>query len=117
MKSTHPSGEPRPPGTNDDEAHSITAELASFYSVLADIESTTSSATDAVDAVDDPKIDASMTATKTVSSEDIATADAAAAAEAKKKKKKKAKKMEPWRSGNLETWINKWAKAQQEMDD
>lgn len=34
----------------------------------------------------------------------------------KKKKKKKAKKLEPWRSGNLETWINKWQKAQKELD-
>lgn len=34
----------------------------------------------------------------------------------KKKKKKKTKKLEPWRSGNLETWINKWQKAQKELD-
>lgn len=34
----------------------------------------------------------------------------------KKKKKKKVKKLEPWRSGNLETWINKWQKAQKELD-
>lgn len=33
-----------------------------------------------------------------------------------KKKKKKVKKSEPWRSGNLETWINKWQKAQKELD-
>lgn len=34
----------------------------------------------------------------------------------KLKKKKKQKKLEPWRSGNLETWINKWQKAQKELD-
>lgn len=33
-----------------------------------------------------------------------------------KKKKKKVKKSEPWRSGNLENWINKWQKAQKELD-
>lgn len=36
--------------------------------------------------------------------------------EKKKKKKKKVKKLEPWRSGNLETWINKWQAAQKELD-
>lgn len=35
---------------------------------------------------------------------------------AAKKRKKKVKKLEPWRSGNLETWINKWQKAQKELD-
>lgn len=34
----------------------------------------------------------------------------------KKKKKKKTKKLEPWRSGNLESWINKWQAAQKELD-
>lgn len=34
----------------------------------------------------------------------------------KKKKKKKVKKLEPWRSGNLESWINKWQAAQKELD-
>lgn len=51
-------------------------------------------------------------------STDAATATAAATAldDKKKKKKKKPKKLEPWRSGNLETWINKWQKAQKELD-
>lgn len=34
----------------------------------------------------------------------------------RKKKKSKVKKVEPWRSGNLETWINKWQQAQKELD-
>lgn len=41
---------------------------------------------------------------------------AESADEKKKKKKKKVKKLEPWRSGNLESWINKWQKAQKELD-
>lgn len=82
----------------------INNELASFYSDIASLEQTTSNASheDAINDVPSNKIDVQPV---TEGEE-----------EKKKKKKKKVKKLEPWRSGNLETWINKWQKAQKELD-
>lgn len=61
----------------------------------------------------------SMPATElpTASTDTAKISNESAAVDAQlKKKKKKVKKSEPWRSGNLETWINKWQKAQKELD-
>lgn len=78
----------------------INSELASFYSDLASIDSVT----------------------EAVVSDDVVITDNAAAADEavadlNKKKKRKIKKLQPWRSGNLETWISKWQKAQKELDN
>lgn len=82
--------------------------LATFYSdiasldqtVAAPIEASANPSTDINDKVAESTIDASSDPTD----------------EKKKKKRKKQKQLEPWRSGNLETWINKWQKAQKELD-
>lgn len=97
--------EPPPPGTDIDStkekpSEKINSELASFYSEMASIDTDSMPATELPTSSDAAQIP----------SENIAT-DAAL-----KKKKKKVKKSEPWRSGNLETWINKWQKAQKELD-
>lgn len=85
----------------------INSELASFYSDLASIESTTTTA--------------SANENSTTIGGEVAAGSSASAADeltdASKKKKRKIKKLQPWRSGNLETWINKWQKAQKELDN
>lgn len=79
-------------------------ELASFYSDIANMEPPAG-----------PSIEEnSNDATNSTVTEPLTTEDGAID-EIKKKKKKKVKKLEPWRSGNLETWINKWQKAQKEL--
>lgn len=91
-------------------------ELASFYSDIAKLHPDTTN--------DENSCDKSPTNTNATNSPDHSAdaaataneADAAALDDKKKKKKKKPKKLEPWRSGNLETWINKWQKAQKELD-
>lgn len=86
----------------------INSELASFYSDLASIESTTTTAS------------ANENST-TIGGGEVAAGSSASAADeltdSTKKKKRKIKKLQPWRSGNLETWINKWQKAQKELDN
>lgn len=99
--------EPPPPGTDFDTnkekpSEKINSELASFYSEMASID------TDSMPATELPT---SSTDTAQIIPNEIIATDAAL-----KKKKKKVKKSEPWRSGNLETWINKWQKAQKELD-
>lgn len=80
----------------------INSELASFYSDLASIDSVTEAvASD----------DVAGLVTESVSTVDEAVVDL------NKKKKRKIKKLQPWRSGNLETWISKWQKAQKELDN
>lgn len=64
------------------------------------------------DATNSPEHSADAAAAATTAAE----AGATTLDDKKKKKKKKPKKLEPWRSGNLETWINKWQKAQKELD-
>lgn len=79
-------------------------ELASFYSDIARLEPETTN--------EDNSCDKSPTnPEQSGSPENCVETD-----DKKKKKKKKSKKLEPWRSGNLETWINKWQKAQKELD-
>lgn len=86
-------------------ANNISLELASFYSDIAAIDSTTpTTETDPAAVVNDTTPDLN---TPITSGEELVA----------KKKKRKIKKLTPWRSGNLETWINKWQKAQQEMDN
>lgn len=80
-------------------------ELASFYSDIAKMEPEATNDEDSCDkspSHPDPSVSPEQSMSET---------DAQ-----KKKKKKKPKKLEPWRSGNLETWINKWQKAQKELD-
>ncbi|KAG4065155.1 hypothetical protein HA402_007552 [Bradysia odoriphaga] len=101
--------EPLPPGTDfdrnrDKPSERINFELASFYSEMATID------TDSMPATSEPPASSSSTEAAKIPNEN-AIADALL-----KKKKKKVKKSEPWRSGNLETWINKWQKAQKELD-
>lgn len=79
--------------------------LASFYSDIAKLEPETTN--------DDNSCDKSPSQPDQSVSPDPCSTDAD---DKKKKKKKKPKKLEPWRSGNLETWINKWQKAQKELD-
>lgn len=89
-------------------------ELASFYSDIAKLHPETTN--------EENSCDKSPINTDATNSPEHSAEAAAAAAETttlddkKKKKKKKPKKLEPWRSGNLETWINKWQKAQKELD-
>lgn len=78
-------------------------ELASFYSDIANLDPVTTNEENSCDK-------SSPNPDQPASPENPETADK------KKKKKKKVKKLEPWRSGNLETWINKWQKAQKELD-
>lgn len=66
------------------------------------------------DATNSPEHSADATAPTTTTTE--TETSPTALDDKKKKKKKKPKKLEPWRSGNLETWINKWQKAQKELD-
>ncbi len=97
--------EPPPPGTDsnkDKPSEKINSELASFYSEMATIDTNSMPATEL--------LPTSSAEPGTIPNESVAT-DVAV-----KKKKKKVKKSEPWRSGNLETWINKWQKAQKELD-
>ncbi|XP_037040805.1 formin-binding protein 4-like [Bradysia coprophila] len=101
--------EPPPPGTDidrnrDKPSERINFELASFYSEMATID------TDSMPATSEQPTSSSSTEAAKIPIEN-ATVDALL-----KKKKKKVKKSEPWRSGNLETWINKWQKAQKELD-
>lgn len=88
-------------------------ELASFYSDIAKLEPS-----DAI--IDENSSDKLPTDNNepSVSPDNNGAHDCGDgdADDKKKKKKKKAKKLEPWRSGNLETWINKWQKAQKELD-
>lgn len=89
-------------------------ELASFYSDIAKLHPEPT--------IDENSCDKSPTDTGATNSPEhsadasTTASNASAAALEKKKKKKKTKKLEPWRSGNLETWINKWQKAQKELD-
>lgn len=108
-KSSAAIGETLPPCT--DAGQNISAQLASFYSDLATIET----------AAPSPPEEAStpiaaITAVNTTA-DTVEQTTANGADEAAKKKKRKIKKLQPWREGNLETWINKWAKAQQELDE
>lgn len=103
-------------------------ELASFYSDIAKLEPEATNEDNSCDK-SSPNPDPSASPENSVSDSD----------DKKKKKKKKTKKLEPWRSGkyfamnfhniinvtmaickffigNLETWINKWQKAQKELD-
>lgn len=88
--------------TKNKPSEVINSELASFYSDLASIDS----ATEAVDSVE----------VVGMITDDVSAADEAVT-DPNKKKKRKIKKLQPWRSGNLETWINKWQKAQKELDN
>lgn len=98
--------EPPPPGTDldgkkDKPTEKINSELASFYSEMASIDTNSMPAAELpTSSSDSVKIPNENTSTEGVL----------------KKKKKKVKKSEPWRSGNLENWINKWQKAQKELD-
>lgn len=77
--------------------------MASFYSDLASIDTNIENNVTTVQTSD--------TNTKTISDNvQENTTDAT------KKKKRKIKKLQPWRSGNLETWISKWQKAQKELE-
>lgn len=80
-------------------------ELASFYSDIAKLEPDTTNDENSCDK-SSSNPDPSASPENSVSETD----------DKKKKKKKKTKKLEPWRSGNLETWINKWQKAKKELD-
>lgn len=90
-------------------------ELASFYSDIANLApaSTEATATTAAEPAAEPSADGPDSASE------AAAADTGAGGvddKKRKKKKQKVKKVEPWRSGNLETWINKWQQAQKELD-
>lgn len=83
-------------------------ELATFYSDIASLDQTGTASTEA-----------STNPTSTItekSTENANDCNSDTTEEKKKKKRKKHKQLEPWRSGNLETWINKWQKAQKELD-
>lgn len=84
-------------------------ELASFYSDIAKLEP--DGATN-----DENSCDKTPPDNEPSVSPDNEAHDSGGGDDKKKKKKKKTKKLEPWRSGNLETWINKWQKAQKELD-
>lgn len=87
-------------------SEAINSELASFYSDLASIDSTSNSGTgDNLQPPGDTPLPAASISEELSGGSDI-----------NKKKKRKLKKLQPWRSGNLETWINKWQKAQKELD-
>ncbi|KAJ6635810.1 Formin-binding protein 4 [Pseudolycoriella hygida] len=86
---------------NDKAPGNISLELATFYSEMASMDTNSTSATE----LPTSSTDAAKLSTE-ANSMDVVL----------KKKKKKVKKSEPWRSGNLETWINKWQKAQKELD-
>lgn len=104
-------------------------ELASFYSVIGKLDPETTNDENSCDKTSPTQDNHSVSPENPVSETD----------DKKKKKKKKSKKLEPWRSGNLkqcnmhktvynlyittspskgnlETWINKWQKAQKELD-
>lgn len=105
-------GEPLPPGIQvvdhkDIPADDINQELASFYSDLASMDVPLPATSPEQPQVPPPP-PPSIAATDSVDTE--------AGDDKKKKKKKKVKKLEPWRSGNLESWINKWQAAQKELD-
>lgn len=78
-------------------------ELASFYSDIAKLEPETAN--------EENSCDKSSPNPDQPPSPENSDAD-----DKKKKKKKKTKKLEPWRFGNLENWIEKWQKAQKELD-
>ena len=83
-------------------------ELASFYSDIAKFD---------VKLEPEPETTEPETTNEENSCDkNFASPENSDADEIKKKKKKKPKKLEPWRSGNLENWINKWQKAQKELD-
>lgn len=82
-------------------------ELASFYSDIAKLEPEAVNDENSCDrSSPNPDQDPSASPENSLSKTD----------DKKKKKNKKIKKLEPWRSGNLETWINKWQKAKKELD-
>lgn len=83
-------------------------ELATFYSDIASLDQT---GVAPVEASTNPSNDINDKA-----AESTIDASSDLMDEKKKKKRKKQKQLEPWRSGNLETWINKWQKAQKELD-
>ncbi|XP_055301960.1 formin-binding protein 4-like isoform X2 [Sitodiplosis mosellana] len=89
---------------NDNEKP-LDDELASFYSDIAKLEPEPETTNE------ENSCDKSSPNPDQPASPENSDAD-----EKKKKKKKKTKKLEPWRSGNLENWINKWQKAQKELD-
>lgn len=117
--------EPLPPGTDaTDGSLSITSELASFYSDLAAIESTPDAEAPAPDDTSGRNVGAAPPEGSAIAPSAghvvVGTDSPAASGDESagvKKKKRKVKKLQPWRSGNLETWINKWAKAQQELEN
>lgn len=84
----------------------IEDELASFYSDIASM----APSTNAEEPINEAITDGPDSAGESVG------ADGGGVDDKKRKKKKKGKKVEPWRSGNLETWINKWQQAQKELD-
>lgn len=93
-------------------------ELATFYSDIAKLEpsdeneNNDGNASDKTPShTDEPSVSPDNEANE-CGGGDVGTSND----DKKKKKKKKVKKLEPWRSGNLETWINKWQKAQKELD-
>lgn len=91
-------------------------ELASFYSDIASLTPATEAPTTVEpsneQSADGPDSDRSEEA----NGNDGGGGNGGGVDDKKRKKKKKVKKVEPWRSGNLETWINKWQQAQKELD-
>lgn len=83
-------------------------ELATFYSDIASLDQT--GATSMEPSTNHSNDTNEKTVENTIDNNSDTTE------EKKKKKRKKQKQLEPWRSGNLETWINKWQKAQKELD-
>lgn len=83
-------------------------ELATFYSDIASLDQPGTASTET--STNPPNDSSEKGAEGTIDSCSDATE------EKKKRKRKKQKQLEPWRSGNLETWINKWQKAQKELD-
>lgn len=92
--------------------------MATFYSDLATLDSTIPISSDSVETdftlsnanvvqLTTENIDIEQSQCSTVNNEENVI----------KRKKKKTKKSEPWRTGNLENWINKWQKAQRELND
>lgn len=86
----------------------INQELASFYSDLASMDAPLPATSGTPNSEQVPPPSPLISGADAV---DPDTID-----DKKKKKKKKMKKLEPWRSGNLESWINKWQAAQKELD-
>lgn len=84
-------------------------ELATFYSDIASLDQSTS-------ATSETKTQPTNDTTNEKVADAPVDGNSDTADEKKKKKRKKPKQLEPWRSGNLETWINKWQKAQKELD-